>query len=87
MVRKGREAAGFSIPSIKEILKRQAHMDFKSTVDNGRRSGTDRRKFLYAFITKERRCGKDRRNVLDKRSNKIKFFKDRQNRKWLRPYR
>jgi hypothetical protein len=36
--------------------------------NRGRRSGIDRRKFSYAMVIPERRCGKDRRTGLDRRS-------------------
>jgi len=42
-------------------------------IDNGgRRSGMDRRFFLYAAHLPERRAGKDRRGWLDRRSNGAK---------------
>ena len=36
--------------------------------NRGRRSGIDRRKFLYALVIPERRSGRDRRTRLDRRS-------------------
>ena len=51
---------------------------FSLTIDNGRRSGIDRRRLLSTVLTDERRSGKERRNALDQCSTKTQFNKDPQ---------
>ena len=57
-------------------------MSFNLTIDNGRRSGNDRREPLYLVFTPERRSGKDRRDALDKHENQTKFVKESKDRYW-----
>ena len=40
--------------------------------NGGRRSGVDRRQFTYSSYVPERRSGRDRRSIADRRSNRYK---------------
>jgi len=56
----------------------KSEVGFSLTLDKGRRSGDDRRRLLFAIFAADRRSGKDRRNVFDKRITKTKYFKNPQ---------
>ena len=60
-------------------------MNRKTLYDNGgRRSGSDRRRILYAVHIPEQRWGKERRSVLDRRSERYSYRGDIERRENLK---
>jgi len=49
--------------------------------NGGRRSGFDRRQFLYYVHVPERRSGKDRRSGVDRRAVPLTFRRDKERRR------
>ncbi len=51
--------------------------EFNGIIDNGgRRSGSERRKFLYIVHIPEQRCGKERRSGFDRRRERYSYRGD-----------
>ena len=57
-------------------------MTLTQAIDNGgRRSGIERRQFVYAFHIPERRSGLERRSGIDRRVAPLEYKKDKERRR------